>query len=99
MNVIKIETSKQLWDAYTEDIQTKATDYMEGFGIVKRMACTKTLVIKRYDEITTTQKWFITWGENELIYDIKGNNWVNLDMFEKGESYCKSILLIEVATQ
>lgn len=99
MKVTKIESSKQLWDAYTEDVDTKATEYSEGLGIVNRKAkaCTKTLVIERDGKVITTKRWFITWTYNELIYDIKGNNWVNLDMFDNRESYCDEILLIEVA--
>ena len=97
MLVTPIINSKQLWDAYSGDVETNATDYAEGFGIIKRKACTKTLVIERDGEAITTRRWFITRSNNELIYDIDGNNWVNLDMFERGESYCKEILLIEVA--
>lgn len=94
MKVTNITNSKQLHDAYTEDKQSKFSDYMEGFGIVKRKWCTKLIVFDREGEPLTTDKWFITHTNNELIYNTKGD-WVNLDMFDKGESYCKTIMLFE----
>lgn len=95
MKITEIKNSKQLLDSYTEDKKTKAVDLMEGVGLVKRMACTKLLVLERDGKIITSNKWFVTWKENELIYDIKNNDWVNMDMFDRGESYCSKILLIE----
>lgn len=95
MKVTEIKTAAQLWEYYTEDTPTKATDFKEGVGIVKRKACTKLLVFDHAGKVETTNKWFITYRNNELIFDIKGNDWINLNMFEKGESYCKELLLIE----
>lgn len=95
MKITSITTGQQLHDAYTEDKQTKSVDYLEGVGIVNRKACTKTLVFEREGKMLTTNNWFITHTNNELIYDILANDWINLDMFDKGESYCKEILLIE----
>lgn len=95
MKITSIKAAKQLWDNYTEDEPSEAIDYKDGVGMVERRVCTKALVFNRDGKILTTTEWFITYGENELIYDIESNYWVNLNMFEKGESYCKEILLIE----
>ncbi|MGL4695208.1 hypothetical protein [Enterococcus larvae] len=32
-----------------------------------------------------TNEWFVN-HNNELIYDIKKNKWVNMDMYSRGES-------------
>ena len=94
MKITTIINSQQLHDTYTADKQSKFTDYIEGVGIVKRKWCTKRLVFDREGKVITTDKWFITHMNNELIYNTKGD-WVNLDMFDKGESYCKTIVLFE----
>ena len=94
MKITTITNSQQLHDAYIDDKQSKFTDYIEGVGIVKRKWCTKRLVFDREGKVITTDKWFITHMNNELIYNTKGD-WVNLDMFDKGESYCKTIVLFE----
>ena len=94
MKVTNITESQQLHEAYTEDMPSKFTDYIEGPGIVKRKWCTKLLVFNREGKPMHTEKWFITYRNNELIYNAKGD-WVNLDMFDKNESYCDKILLFE----
>lgn len=96
MKVTSIKTAQQLIDAHTKDRKTAKKGFLNGVGLVNYHACTKTLVIERDGKTIASNKWFITYEENELIYDIKGNNWVNLNMFENGESYCKEILLIGV---
>lgn len=95
MKITQIKTAAKLWEAYTEDVPTKATDFKEGDGIIKRHACTKLLVFDRAGKVETTNEWFITYRNNELIFDIRGNDWINLNMFEADESYCKELLLIE----
>ena len=97
MKITPIKSAAQLWEAYTEDTPTKATEFKEGVGIVKRKACTKLLVFDHSGIVKTTNEWFITYKRNELIFDIKANDWINLEMFETGESYCKDLLLIEEA--
>lgn len=99
MRITQIKTAAQLWEAYTEDYKTKATDFKEGAGIVKRFACTKLLVFDHSRTVKTTNEWFITYRNNELIFNIKENDWINLNMFETGESYCKELLLIEEDNQ
>lgn len=95
MKVTPIKTAAQLLEVYTEDILTKVNDFKKGTGIIKRYACTKLLVLDHAGKIKTTNEWFITFDRNELIYNIKENDWINLNMFETGESYCKGLLLIE----
>lgn len=94
MKVTDIIKSQQLHVAYTAEVQSKFPDYLEGVGIVKRKWCTKILVFNRRGVPIVTDRWFITHTNNELIYNTKGD-WVNLDMFDKNESYCNRILLFE----
>lgn len=94
MKVTNITESQQLHEAYTEDMPSKFYDDIEGVGSVKRKWCTKLLVFNREGKPMHTEKWFITYRNNELIYNTKGD-WVNLDMFDKNESYCDRILLFE----
>ncbi|MCH4175906.1 MAG: hypothetical protein LKF43_00265 [Streptococcaceae bacterium] len=94
MKITEIKTSNQLHEIYTEDEPARVVDFVNE-QYIKRFACNKILIINRNNELIATQRWFITRNNNELIYDIKNNDWVNLDMFDKGTSYCKSIVLIE----
>ena len=94
MKITNITNSQQLHDAYTDDKQSRFTDYIDGVGIVKWKWCTKLIVLERNGKPIATDKWFITHTNNELIYNAKGD-WVNLDMFDKSESYCKTIMLFE----
>lgn len=63
--------------------------------MVERMACNKTLVLRVGDKIITTNSWFITYVNNELIYDHETNDWVNLNMFDEKNSVCTEIYYVK----
>lgn len=93
INLQPLTTSRAVHDTYTPDVPTQQVDHKNG-TLFHPSACTKMLLIERDGQTFSTTNWFITESNNELIYDIDGNNWVNLDMFNKGESYCKGIYLV-----
>lgn len=52
------------------------------------------IMFMREGKLVHSDKWFI--NENrELIYDVKHNNWVNLEMYAERQSYAKDIFVVE----
>lgn len=92
---MKIENSKELHDIYTPDKLTDVFYFLDGTAFYPS-ACTKLLIIKRDEKLIATTAWFITNKNNELIYDIENNDWVNLNMFDDGDSYCKEICYVSL---
>lgn len=90
MKFRKIEKSSELHDIYTPDKETEA--YNDD-GVVAG-GCEKVLVIRVKGKLISTSNWFITKRNNELIYEIEKNDWVNLTMFDNGESVCDEIYYI-----
>lgn len=95
MELIPIKSSKELWNLYSEDKKTHVTDFkgdpIKGLTSFKAHACVTPLIIVIGDKKIVTNEWFITQVNNELIYDIENNNWVNMDMFNEGDSVCQEI--------
>ncbi|HDU7471750.1 TPA: hypothetical protein RF440_003083 [Listeria monocytogenes] len=54
----------------------------------KAFACTTNplFFIAKNGEKVVTNEWFVNSTENELIFDIKRNRWVNMEMYEDGIS-------------
>ncbi|EJE1215418.1 hypothetical protein M4H13_002066 [Listeria monocytogenes] len=54
----------------------------------KAFACTTNplFFIAKNGEKVVTNEWFVNSTENELIFDIKRNKWVNMEMYEDGIS-------------
>ncbi|EGI1283587.1 hypothetical protein IF519_000951 [Listeria monocytogenes] len=54
----------------------------------KAFACTTNplFFIAKSGEKVVTNEWFVNSTENELIFDIKRNRWVNMEMYEDGIS-------------
>lgn len=52
------------------------------------------IVFSRDGKIMCSNNWFVN-NSHELIYDIEKNNWVNLKMYWRGESYVKDIYLVQ----
>ena len=89
MKFRRIEKSSELHDIYSPDKETEAYD--EGkiaYG------CDKVLVMRIKGKLISTSNWFITKRGNELIYEVEKNDWVNLTMFDNGESVCDEIYYI-----
>lgn len=63
--------------------------------LVIRQACTKMILLNIDGKPVVTDEWFITYGENELIYHIQDNRWVNLNMFNDNTSYCSEIYYVK----
>ena len=63
--------------------------------LVIRQACTKMILLNIDGKPVVTDEWFITYGENELIYHIQDNRWVNLNMFDDNTSYCTEIYYVK----
>ncbi|HAA5590964.1 TPA: hypothetical protein REG82_002893 [Listeria monocytogenes] len=54
----------------------------------KAFACTTNplFFIAKNGEKVVTNEWFVNSTKNELIFDIKRNRWVNMEMYEDGIS-------------
>ena len=98
MKFVKINNSKELHSIYTPDKWTGKIDYINGVE-TEVFACVKPMIIEREGVPITTSEWFITSMNNELIYDVGYNRWVNLDMFDRGESYCSEIYYVSLEEQ
>ena len=77
----RIVSSNDLKEAFRPD---KKTRFRDANG--RNFACT-TVVLQftAFDKRQETDEWFIN-SENELIFNLKENYFVNLDMFDEGES-------------
>lgn len=80
MNIERILSIVQLKSIHNQDKRKKNMGE-------KVFACTSNpLFFTTLDgEKVVTNEWFVN-ENNELIYDIKKNKWVNMGMYEKNES-------------
>ena len=77
-------TSNEIKEIYKKNISEK-TNY---YDITHY--CYYPIVIEDKDGIYFSTKWGIN-SEGELIYNFKKNWFVNLQMYEQNESFCKGI--------
>lgn len=80
MVIGRISNVKQLKEKHSKDKRK----YNLG---EKAFACTSNplFLVTLEGEKIASNEWFININ-NELIYDIKNNKWINMEMYEKGES-------------
>ncbi|WP_086348512.1 hypothetical protein [Candidatus Enterococcus clewellii] len=72
---------------YTADKpKNNCGDVIDG-KLVRAFACTSSplMFLDKEGRKIVTNEWFVN-HNNELIYDIKKNNWVNMDMYSDNKS-------------
>lgn len=80
MVIGRISNVKQLKEKHSKD-KRKYNLGEKAFACTSNPLFFETL---KGDKVATNE-WFVN-NNNELIYDIKNNKWVNMDMYENGES-------------
>lgn len=99
MKLKQLHSADDVQAIYTPDKPTHSLDFDSDIGLFRPMACTTPLFIKRDKGLIIATEWFITKQHNELIYDIEKNNWVNLDLFEAGDSYCNGLFTLDLENE
>lgn len=85
---LKRMSKDELWTIYKENIGKKCP-YID----VNYYCTVPLLIIKQGKEIVT-QKWGINF-KDELIFNFKENDYVDLTLYENGKSFCSDIYLIK----
>ena len=88
MKELKRMSKDELWSIYKENIGKKC-HYID----VNHYCTVPLLIIKQGKEIVT-QKWGINF-KDELIFNFKENDYVDLNLYENGKSFCSNIYLIK----
>lgn len=88
MKELKRQSKDELWTIYKKNIGKKC-HYID----VNHYCTVPLLIIKQEKEIVT-QKWGINF-KDELILNFKENDYVNLNLYEQGKSFCSDIYLIK----
>ena len=88
MKELKRQSKDELWTIYRENIDKKC-HYID----VNHYCTIPLLIIKQGREIVT-QKWGINF-KDELILNFKENDYVDLNLYEQGKSFCSDIYLIK----
>lgn len=88
MKELKRQSKDELWTIYKENIGKKCP-YID----VNHYCTVPLLIIKQGKEIVT-QKWGINF-KDELIFNFKENDYVDLNLYENGKSFCSNIYLIK----
>lgn len=88
MKELKRMSKDELWTIYKENIGKKCL-YID----VNHYCIVPLLIIKQGKEIVT-QKWGINF-KDELILNFKENDYVDLNLYETGKSFCSDIYLIK----
>lgn len=88
MKELKRMSKDELWTIYKENIGKKC-HYID----VNHYCTVPLLIIKQEKEIVT-QKWGINF-KDELILNFKENDYVDLNLYENGKSFCSDIYLIK----
>ena len=81
------QSKNELWTIYKENIGKKCP-YID----VNHYCTIPLLIIKQGKEIVT-EKWGINF-KDELILNFEENNYVDLNLYEQGKSFCSDIFLI-----
>lgn len=78
----RVESLQELKNIHNDD---KKKFTLNGINF---FACTTNplIFITKEGEKIVTNEWFVNSG-GELIYNIKRNRWINMDMYENGKSY------------
>ncbi|GEO64802.1 hypothetical protein [Companilactobacillus nantensis] len=93
MNVVQVKNSKQLKGLFRPDKPTRGRLYRVDANGHNYYCDSVEIVFNVNGTQMRSNRWFIN-SENELIYDI-GKNWfMNLDMFDKGISRMKGLTAI-----
>lgn len=83
----RIINTEHLRSIYTADRPKNNCDDIVDGKRVRAHACTSNPLVfmNKEGKKIMTNEWFVN-HNNELIYDIKKNKWVNMDMYSRGES-------------
>lgn len=91
MKTVKVNSSKQLKDLFRPDKPTRGNLYRVDANGHNYYCDSVEIVFNVNGTQMISHKWFIN-SENELIYDI-GKNWfMNLNMFDEGTSRMKNLV-------
>lgn len=88
MKELKRMSKDELWTIYKKNIGKKCP-YID----VNHYCTVPLLIIKQEKEIVT-QKWGINF-KDELILNFEENDYVDLNLYEQGKSFCSNIYLIK----